>query len=202
MAATSQPLLQGGMRTRDWFSDKLGGRRGGGWMGKRRSTLMSVCWGGCKKIYVWRMRINWRCSKCWRRMSSTKLPKTSEHSVLQWVCLQTNQCHVIVQLLFHDNILCTLLLCHVPLNMFCIVFTHNHSCNATLLIFCVHACATRIIQDIHCFLELGKLLKRNGCFLTQMYLTYQKQTYLMQKMDPVSIIPLYYRIIWLLLLMH
>lgn len=24
MAATSQPLLQGGIRTRDWFSDKLG----------------------------------------------------------------------------------------------------------------------------------------------------------------------------------
>lgn len=30
MAPTSQRLLQGGMRTRDWFSDKLeGGREGG-----------------------------------------------------------------------------------------------------------------------------------------------------------------------------
>lgn len=28
MAPTSQPLLQGGMRTRDWFSDKLGGEGG------------------------------------------------------------------------------------------------------------------------------------------------------------------------------
>lgn len=32
MAATSQPLLQGGIRTRDWFSDKLvrGGDDAGG----------------------------------------------------------------------------------------------------------------------------------------------------------------------------
>lgn len=28
MAATSQTLLQGGMRSSDWFSDKLWGRRG------------------------------------------------------------------------------------------------------------------------------------------------------------------------------
>ena len=27
MAPTSQQLLQGGMRSRDWFSDKLGGGR-------------------------------------------------------------------------------------------------------------------------------------------------------------------------------
>lgn len=32
MAATSQRLLQGGMRTRDWFSDKLGGE------GRRRKV--------------------------------------------------------------------------------------------------------------------------------------------------------------------
>lgn len=35
MAATSQPLLQGGMRSRDWFSDKLGG-------GGRMGTLMQT----------------------------------------------------------------------------------------------------------------------------------------------------------------
>lgn len=41
MAPTSQQLLQGGMRTRDWFSDKLGGG-GRGWKGRRRILLMQT----------------------------------------------------------------------------------------------------------------------------------------------------------------
>lgn len=39
MAPTSQPLLQGGMRTRDWFSDKLG-------EGGRREEEGRDGWGG------------------------------------------------------------------------------------------------------------------------------------------------------------